>query len=86
LANKKTYLIAAVRLVLAPLMIFGILKLCHLDFALTPAVMIYAMPCGMNSIIFPQLVGKDCRLGASTVLISTALSMLTIPLMLTLLL
>ncbi len=86
LANKRTYLIATVRLVLAPLMIFVILKLCHLNFALTPAVMIYAMPCGMNSIIFPQLVGKDCRLGASTVLISTALSMLTIPLMLTLLL
>ena len=84
--SKKAYIITAVRLVFAPLMIFGLLKLCHLEFAIPSAVTMYAMPCGMNAIVFPQLVGKDCRLGAATVLISTVLSMLTIPLMVTLLL
>ena len=86
LLNKKAYLVCAVRLVLAPLLAFGLLKLAGLEFAITAAVILYAMPCGMNTIVFPKLVGKDCRLGASTVMISTVLSMLTIPLLLNFLL
>ena len=80
LKNKTVYVICAVRLLLAPLLVFGLLKLFGLEFALTAGVVLYAMPCGMNTIVYPQLVGKDCRLGAATVLVSTALSMLTIPL------
>ena len=80
LLNKKVYIVTAVRLVLAPILIFGLLKLCNLEFALTSAVLLYAMPCGMNTIVFPKLVGKDCRLGAGTVMISTVLSLITIPL------
>jgi predicted permease len=41
---------------------------------------LYAMPCGMNTIVYPKLVEKDCRLGAATVLVSTVLSLITIPL------
>ena len=28
------------------------------------ALMMHAMPCGMNTIVFPKLVGQDCRTGA----------------------
>ena len=79
-------MICAVRIVLMPVLVWALVKLCGLTFALMPAVLLYAMPCGMNTIVFPKLVEKDCRLGAGTVLVSTALSMLTIPLCLYLLL
>ncbi len=79
LRNRKVYFICAVRLALVPVLVWGLVKLCGLTFALMPAVLLYAMPCGMNTIVFPKLVDKDCRLGAATVLVSTALSMLTIP-------
>ena len=80
LMNWKVYVVCAVRLILAPVLAWGLVKLFGLDFALIPAVALLAMPCGMNNIVYPKLVGKDCRLGAATVLVSTALSMLTIPL------
>lgn len=80
LSNWKVYIICAVRLLVAPLLSFALVKLCGFEFALIPAVALYAMPCGMNTIVYPKLVGKDCNLGAATVLISTTLSMITIPL------
>lgn len=86
LCNRKVYIICAVRLALMPVLVWALVKLCGFTFALMPAVLLYAMPCGMNTIVFPKLVEKDCRLGAGTVLVSTTLSMLTIPLYLYLLL
>ena len=80
LCNRRVYMICAVRIVLMPILVWALVKLCGLTFAMMPAVLLYAMPCGMNTIVFPKLVEKDCRLGAGTVLVSTALSMLTIPL------
>ena len=80
LTCKTAYIVSAVRLVIAPLMIFGLLKLCNLEFALKAAVLLYAMPCGMNSIVYPKLVGNDSKAGAAAVMISTVLSMITIPL------
>lgn len=80
LSNWKVYVICAVRLVLAPVLAWALIKLTGLSFALIPAVALLAMPCGMNTIVYPKLVGQDCRLGAATVLISTVLSVLTIPL------
>jgi predicted permease len=79
-ANWKVYIVCAVRLILAPVVAWSLVKLCGLGFALIPATALYAMPCGMNNIVYPKLVGKDCRHGAAIVLVSTVLSMLTIPL------
>ena len=86
LANWKVYIICAVRLIAAPVLACLLVRGARLDFALIPAVALYAMPCGMNTIVYPKLVGKDCRLGAATVLVSTTLSIITIPLCLVLLL
>lgn len=80
LSNWKVYIVCAVRLVLAPVLAWGLVKAFGLSFALIPAAALYAMPCGMNNIVYPKLVGKDCRHGAAIVLVSTVLSMLTIPL------
>ena len=86
LVNWKVYIVCAVRLILTPVVAWALVKLFGLGFALIPAVALYAMPCGMNNIVYPKLVEKDCRLGAAIVLISTVLSLITIPLCLSLLL
>lgn len=80
LSNWKVYIVCAVRLVLAPVLAWSLVKLFGFGFALIPATALYAMPCGMNNIVYPKLVGKDCRHGAAIVLVSTALSIITIPL------
>ena len=80
LGNKKVYVVCAVRLIAVPLLVWCLVKLSGLEFALIPAVILYAMPCGMNTIVFPKLVDQDCRSGAAIVLVSTAISLITIPL------
>ncbi len=75
----QIYPIIALRLVVLPTVIFGICKLLQADYALLPAICTYAMPCGLNSIVFPKLVGQDCTRGAGLVLVSTVLSLVTIP-------
>ncbi len=80
LTDKRSYVFSALRLLGIPALLFAVLKLLGLNHAILPAIMIYAMPCGMNTIIYPKLIGEDCRIGASLTLISTALALLTIPL------
>lgn len=80
LEDKRLYLLTALRLVVIPLAVFGLLKLARWEFALLPAICSYAMPCGLNVIIFPKLIGQDCRNGAGLVLLSTVLSIITVPL------
>lgn len=80
LAHKQVYIVTAMRLVIIPVAIFAVLKLLHLDFAILPAILSYAMPCGLNVIVFPKMIGHDCTRGAALVLISMVLSLVTIPL------
>lgn len=80
LAHKAVYIVTAMRLIVIPVAIFAVLKLLKLDFAMLVAIMTYAMPSGLNVIVFPQLIGHDCTRGAAVVLISTVLSLATIPL------
>ena len=49
--------------------------------AVYPSVVIMGcMPCGLNTIVFPILVGEDCKMGAKFVLLSHVLCLITIPL------
>ncbi|MBR5537340.1 MAG: AEC family transporter [Clostridia bacterium] len=79
LKGKNNYLIAALRLLVIPCVIGFSLKLLGLNSLVLTAVMMHAMPCGMNTIVFPRLVGEDCRAGASMTLITSLLAVLTIP-------
>ena len=68
-----------------PLVVFGLCKLLGCVMTLPDAVYPYAvlmacMPCGLNPVVFPKLVGQDCRLGAKLILLSSILSAATIPL------
>jgi predicted permease len=66
-------------------LLLGICFLCEmvvpLPNAVYPAVVIMGcMPCGLNTIVFPSLVGEDCRMGAKFVLLSHVLCLASIPL------
>ena len=85
LPNGKVILFCLARLLLVPLVIFGVCKglgaVMPLPEAVYPAAVLMAcMPCGLNPVVFPKLVGQDCRLGAKLILLSSILSAATIPL------
>ena len=80
LSDKRIWWITGLRLVVIPLAVFAAVKLGKWEFALLPAICTYCMPCGLNVIIFPKLIGREGRSGAGLVLVSTLLSIATIPL------
>lgn len=83
LTEKRAYIMSFLRLLGIPLVMFALLKLTGLSSFLTTTMLVFAMPCGMNTIVYPKLIGEDCKLGASMALISTVLSLITIPLCMT---
>ena len=83
--DKKAYVFSALRLVLLPLLVFGICKLFGFTEVLMPAVIMASMPCGLNTIVFPKLVGQDCKLGAKMAFISHLFSVITLPIWLSIL-
>ena len=80
LTKKTVYFISAMRLLIIPFALGGALLLLGLKDAVIPMLMLMAMPCGMNTIIFPKLVGEDCQVGASLAFVTNILCCLTIPL------
>ena len=81
LLEKKVYIITALRLFIIPILI-GLVVAPFSRAAMEIAVLIYAMPCGLNTIVFPRLVDEDCRLGAGFALLSNILACLSIPIVL----
>ncbi len=85
LPNKGTIAFVILRLIAIPAFVLGICKLLALIFPIPDAVYPFAviaacMPCGLNTVVFPRLVGEDCSQGARMVFYSHAVSMITIPL------
>ena len=85
LPNLKAWLFCAIRLILLPALLFliciALRALGLLTNAVYPAAVIMgSMPCGLNTIVFPSLVGEDCSMGARFVLLSHLLCLITIPL------
>ena len=82
---KKVYVISLLRLVIIPAIMTIILKLLHAsDNVILVTLCALSMPIGMNVIIFPAAYGRDTTVGASMVLVSHVLALVTIPLMFTL--
>ncbi len=81
LKDKCYYITSALRLVVMPLIICGTLKLLRMTDVIIPALMSYSMPCGLNTIVFPRLVGERCEIGAGLAFISSILSLITLPIM-----
>ena len=76
----KSYVIAALRLVVLPLLVFAALRLCGLDgqMAMLPAV-ITMMPVAANIVLMSAAYGRDVTDAARIVLLTTLFSVATIP-------
>lgn len=82
LCNKKVYGATAVRLLLIPAILLGVLKVIGMgEEFMTFALIAFATPLGLNTIIYPAAYGGDTKTGASMAMISHTLSVITIPVM-----
>lgn len=80
--NVKAYPLAILRLIIIPTLLGVILsKFCQ-AYLLQTAILFYALPCGLNTVVFPKLVGEKCEIGAGLALISSILACITLPLIL----
>ncbi|MBE6981170.1 MAG: hypothetical protein E7437_02465 [Ruminococcaceae bacterium] len=82
--DVRTWLFSAMRLVVIPAILWGLcylLRICGLitDAVYPSAVIMGSMSCGLNTIVFPSLVGEDCSMGARYVLVTNILCLATIP-------
>lgn len=82
LLNKKVYVVTFLRLVVIPAVLMLILKLLGTSKeVMTLALITFATPLGLNTIVYPAAFGGETKTGASMAMISHALSVITIPLM-----
>lgn len=80
LKNRNIYIVSFIRLLFIPIaLILTLGRFCSSEILMS-AVFFYCMPCGLNSVVFPKLIGEDCRTGAGLALTSTVLSCITVPL------
>lgn len=89
IGNAKIYLFSLIRLIIIPgfflLMAWLLQPVLGLSAMVCMLLVLYtACPAGMNSVVFPAAYGEDCRPGAGMVLVSTVLSVATMPVMFTL--
>ena len=82
LLNKKVYVASLLRLVVLPAAIMLTLKAVGAgDEIMILALIAFATPLGLNTIVYPAAYGGDTETGASMTMISHTLSVVTIPLM-----
>lgn len=82
LFDKKIYIVSIIRLILIPSVIMFVLKHHFDDTLVRIAVLLCAMPCGLNTIVFPKLVGEDCQTGAKLAFVSNILAIISVPVIL----
>lgn len=80
LSQKACYFIIFMRLLVIPCSVCFVLRLLKLEMLVLPTMMVLAMPTSMNTIVFPKLMGQDCKPGAAMACISSILCCITIPL------
>jgi predicted permease len=84
LGNKTAYVFSCLRLGVIPAIAYFVCLLLRLDEMMPMILIITCMPCGLNTIVFPRLVGEDCKPGARLALITHVCSFVTLPLWLSL--
>ena len=84
LCEPRTYILSAMRLFVIPLAFGGILSLLGRREITEAAVVLLSMPCGLNTIVFPKIVGEKCEIGAGLAFISNIAACISIPLVFTL--
>ena len=82
IVDKKAYIVAALRLVVIPLIVLLILKPFFKPDIVTTAVLYHALPCGLNTIVYAKSANENYVLGAKFAVVSNILSLITLPLIL----
>ncbi|MBE6912542.1 MAG: hypothetical protein E7473_08460 [Ruminococcaceae bacterium] len=77
--NVRLYIVAGLRLLIFPLAIGCALWYIFGNNVAIAALFVHAMPCGLNTIVYPKLVGEDCSIGAGLAVVSNILACITIP-------
>ena len=86
LKNKKVYVASLLRLFIIPAILIVVLYFIKADkTTMVMTLFAYATPLGLNTVVFPAAYGGDTSIGASMAMISHTLSVITIPLMYSLL-
>lgn len=81
-SNKKVYGVSLMRLVVIPAVMMLVLYTLGTNVeTMTLALITFATPLGLNTIVFPAAYGGDTKTGASMAMVSHTLSVITIPLM-----
>ena len=82
LTNVKVYIATLLRLIVIPACIMLVLKAFGTSKEImTLALVAFAAPLGLNTIVYPAAFGGETQTGASMAMISSTLSVITIPLM-----
>lgn len=82
LREKRTYIIALLRLILIPGVFLVVLRLLRVpDMICVLTCLAFACPCGMNTVVFPAAYGQDTKPGAGLTLLTSAAAVITIPLL-----
>ncbi len=78
--RPRSYIFALLRLIVIPVLVLVLAWVLRVPQSIATLLAItYAGPCGMNVVVFPSSYGRDCRTGASIVLLSSLGSILTVP-------
>ncbi len=81
-SNKKVYIVSILRLIVLPSVFLLLLNLLGASKEIMMfALICFGTPLGMNTIIYPAAYGGDTKTGASMAIVSSVLSIATIPLM-----
>ncbi len=79
--GSEVYVGSAIRLIILPLLVYGLLRLMRLpQDVFHVCVILSAMPAAANTAIFAERFGGDASLSSRVISISTILSILTMPL------
>lgn len=77
------YIVVFASMIILPVALGLILPLLGAPKELTQiAVLYFSLPCGMNTIVFPKLVGENCEIGVSLAIISNILCCVSVPIIL----
>lgn len=77
--DKKIYILSLFRLMIIPFIVTFLVSLFGNRELTLATLMMYALPFGLNTVVYTKLVGEDCRVGAGLVTVSTLFSCLSIP-------
>ncbi len=84
LCNVHTYVVSALRLLVIPITL-GLIASLFLDKEIVQIiVLLYSMPCALNTIVLPRFMGENCEIGASHALVSNTAACITIPIVMSL--